>query len=1034
MNDEPIVSPFPSSLPSTNDVTLDLGRILQRLRVTDGTEMLIKVVMDFLRGQFERCPLIWLGLYDRRTHTISGKGGILPSDNRQALRHSFGLMSGDTLEQVVIQQRPIHIANLQREKNAGDWSRAARQAGIRSAFVLPITSRKQCLGLVVLGSDQTGLTLDMVETTQLTIILGEFANLLSLRELEEQRIRSQHPHTVLLKAVEHLQSPDPLGCRIDRVLDEIQLFIQPTQTELYWIDTDRQCFVRHPLATLLEARGMPSWIESKAPIVLPSDLKASLEDASLLMADCAGLHASLLENRPVAIGESYSSLPSLDTGKLITQLKARSVLAAPLWSRQGDRGELFGFLATTARVARMWTKEEQRFLHGVSRNIALAVSSERLAHTYHQLQVRHNATLALAQTSRIRVRHTTVDTATHPNFEAIAEQLCTHLAIKQIAILQLDPTLNAFVVVFQRSPDGAIASPLPGLSVIDYQLLERSTQAIALDDLTHRLSEVSANLNPNLNPSLNPKANRPTPNLDLRFSPWQPHFAAAGWNAIALCNIHPGKPPEFLVVIGQAQPQCWPEQTLALLDWTGQQVAAQVDRAELDRTNQQLHTALTTLARGFSELQQAETTNTAERNVLKQVSRVLDATCVVLLQLSPLPGVTEARVVLSLNSRDLEAPIATGTRIDLKTDPILQQSLLSSGFIGPLSRHDLPDATRSWLGEALQNADSQVYVVALRPEPAGKPCAIFIATNQGQRWDDRQLSPTYMLLEALIQFERNDQIMHLLHDKRHTLEPLNWHKHRQLEALYWTLGNAGRQIERLLNQLAPPVDPQGLGATSSPKDTDRERLYGQQTLRVLGESLENLKISLQQEQWQLSIASEPVSLVTLLKRVLERCDPLLKKRQLWLQVHREGNTIIQGDRHNLELIIYELLTRACQRSEIGGRLDIWYRPIMLGDHLNTPFLELAITDSGTIDQQLIQVVQQCLNNDRRYTFANLTAPELDRPPGIHLAVYYRLMTAMGGYFYLDALDDGRVATRLMIPLIDDESHTILNTSKEINSL
>ena len=357
----------------------------------------------------------------------------------------------------------------------------------------------------------------------------------------------------------------------------------------------------------------------------------------------------------------------------------------------------------------------------------------------------------------------------------------------------------------------------------------------------------------------------------------------------------------------------------------------------------------------------------------------------------------------------------------------MQRSIESTGFIGPLSRHDLPDSTLNWLGDSFTG---QIYLLALRPEPNGTPVAIFVAADRGQRWDDRQLSPARILLEALIQSQRSDQIMHLLHDKRHTLEPLNWHKHRQLELLYWTLGNAGRQIERLLNNL----DPKSTGGTASASEIDRERLYGQQTLRVLGESLETLKTSLQREQWQLSFASEEVSLVTLLKRVLERCDPLLKKRQLWLQVHREGNTIIQGDRYKLELIFYELLTWACQRSEIGGRLDIWYRPIMLGEHLNTPFLELAITDTGTIDLNLIRVFQQYLSNNSRYNFANLTVPELDRPPGIHLAVYHRLMTAMGGYFYLDALDDGRVATRLMIPLIDDESNTIVSAPGDSNPL
>jgi hypothetical protein len=142
-------------------------------------------------------------------------------------------------------------------------------------------------------------------------------------------------------------------------------------------------------------------------------------------------------------------------------------------------------------------------------------------------------------------------------------------------------------------------------------------------------------------------------------------------------------------------------------------------------------------------------------------------------------------------------------------------------------------------------------------------------------------------------------------------------------------------------------------------------------------------------------------------------------------VHREGNTIVQGDRQKLELIFYELLTWACQRSAIGGRLDIWYRPITLEAHPNTPLLELAITDSGVIDTHLIEIFHRCLNPQQTYNLASLTPPELDRPPGIYLTVYHRIMTAMGGYFNLDAIDDGRVVTRLLIPLIEDESRTLL---------
>ncbi|NJN61811.1 MAG: GAF domain-containing sensor histidine kinase [Coleofasciculaceae cyanobacterium RL_1_1] len=861
-----------------------------------------------------------------------------------------------------------------------------------------------------------GFALDILETTQLTIILGEFANILSLRELEEQRLQAQQPHTVLLAAAEHLQRSGLFGQRIEQVLHEVQQFLQPTQTELYWIDRDRHRFVRHELAMVLEGRDLPSWIETDRAIVVPPDQMSEVEASSLPIAELEEFQDHLLKNQPVAIGESYSSLPSIDTGKLMYQLKARSLLAAPLWHCEGDRGEILGFLAVTARAARMWTKDEQQFLHGVSRNIALAASAHRTTWRYQQLHNRHTATVALAQASRNLSNLTTLPTASEDanlvnlNFEPIADQICTHLGVQQVAMLQLDPTQDAFIVAFQRSPTGAIPSPLPTLSLIDYQLLERNTQAIALDDITFSLG---GDMNAAVSGS-----SRQNHALDVRFSAWQPHFAAAGWSAIALHNVHPGQPPEFLIVVGHPQPCPWLGQTLRLLEWTGQQIAIQIDQVQSDRSNRDLQTALTTITRGLSSLQQRSIGETPERNLIKQVCRWLDADFVVLLQLPKAPDLSPARVVASTGGQDQPSPISAGTMIEIGNDSLLQQSLESQGFLGPLSSRELPESTRTWLGGTFTG---QLYILALRPEPDSAPSAIFIAVDRGQRWDDRQLSPARVLLEALVQSERSDQITRLLHDKRHALEPLNWYKHRQLESLYWTLGTAGRQIERLVNQL----DLTHVSQADHASEVERERLYGQQTLRVLSENLDNLKTSLQQEQWQLSFASEPVSLVTLLKRALDRCDPLLKKRQLWLQVHREGNTIVQADRHKLELIFYELLTWACQRSAIGGRLDIWYRPITLDDRPNTPLLELAITDSGVIDLHLIEIFQRCLNHQNHYNFASLTTSELDHPPGIHLAVYHHVMLAMGGYFYIDALDDGRVVTRLLIPLIEDESRTLL---------
>ncbi|MDP5337248.1 MAG: hypothetical protein NWQ28_01550, partial [Nodularia sp. (in: cyanobacteria)] len=56
---------------------LALCRVLQSLREEDDVDVLIATTISYIQQQFDY-SLIWIALYDRHQHTLSGKGGVTP--------------------------------------------------------------------------------------------------------------------------------------------------------------------------------------------------------------------------------------------------------------------------------------------------------------------------------------------------------------------------------------------------------------------------------------------------------------------------------------------------------------------------------------------------------------------------------------------------------------------------------------------------------------------------------------------------------------------------------------------------------------------------------------------------------------------------------------------------------------------------------------------------------------------------------------------------------------------------------------------
>jgi signal transduction histidine kinase len=234
---------------------------------------------------------------------------------------------------------------------------------------------------------------------------------------------------------------------------------------------------------------------------------------------------------------------------------------------------------------------------------------------------------------------------------------------------------------------------------------------------------------------------------------------------------------------------------------------------------------------------------------------------------------------------------------------------------------------------------------------------------------------------------RNLLLTERLLSQRSTLEQMTWYKHRRLEEIYRILGVGVKRLNELSQQ----------------KDSLASMRY-QQVLRHLGNTLTAATPMVRQEQWQFQDEYETIPLASLLKRSLERLDGLIKQRQLWSQVHNEANLSIGGDISKIEFILNEILMTACFRLPIGGRLDLWCRQV------DETWLEVSITDNGGMETQLLEQLEVGRSGD-------LLSPSLlDQPPGLHLTICQSLIRRMGGELTFEQLEDGRILSRLIIPV------------------
>ncbi|MEE3718168.1 GAF domain-containing protein [Tumidithrix elongata RA019] len=910
---------------------VNLGRVMQFLREEEDIEALVAATLDYLKDNFEY-KLIWLALYDRANHRLVGKGGTTPAGDIKFLRERFALNAGDLLDQVIMQKRPVPIADLRQEKRSGEWQKAAQKFEIQGTLVWPIYHKDLAFGVVLLGSHLWNVAPRAEEKARLSIVMGSLGASLNRIESDWQHQNTKRPDEPLLVMLDRLRNLPMLNQRLDEIVNQTHNFIMPARTHIYWFEREHRYFWRRVTN------------KQKGPSKDRTDVTAGVT-----VQNAPALYQALSKDQLVTVVDVNSMTKSELNNRIMEQFGAESIIVAPILFQS----ELMGFLCVEGDEPRLWTDDERNFVKGCAQLVAMTAPLEEMEATLERIASDQLLTAGIA-------RAIFSEQDWQDSLQLAADQLCQRLGVERFWIALFDRDTGALRVYFQHHPKNRRPLPtfLAELSQVDLQMMEQSNEAVTIENYES----------------------------DFKFLSWRPPLVELDIRSLIISSTSVGKSLEGILAIGHETPRTWSRPEREMVQAVAQQVGLILHQGELQRQADERQKLQQAVQFGLVALQQATTIERLHPISTQLMAQVMQAPLAVLI--TWLPGRPGGQIASHFASRDDFNLNISETMLAIEEDTLVEWALQTEGIL-PLTVNDLPDSTRSWL-----NAPSigSILLIALRTTPEHQSTGmILVADKAGRRWQDRQLQAFIMLANQLAWSRRHLVLVDHLRHHRQELERLNWYKHRRIEDVYRSVSGG---VQRLLE-----VDSRSNGENDA---VTNMRL--QQSLKQLQASLSPLPQIIRKEQWRLRPNFETSPLAGMLKRALERVDPLIKQRQIWSQVHNQANVLVGGDIAKIEMIINELLLFACGRSEVNGRIDLWCRQI------DERSLELSITDYGTVDATLLSELQE------GRTIDPLMPSILDQPPGLHLSICQSLMHEAGGELSLYQLEDNRILSRIILPL------------------
>ncbi|MEH2253898.1 sensor histidine kinase [Nostoc sp.] len=959
---------------------LSLGRVLQSLREEEDVDVLIETTISYLKEQFDY-RLIWIALYDRLNHILFGKGGITPDHDTSFLRQRVVLSPGDLLEQVVIEQHPLGVADLQTEIRAAEWQKIAEKFQIQGTIILPIRYKDRCLGLLLLGSERWGYLLTGEAKARLMMVLGELGAVLSHNEMDLQHKQTKRTDEPLLELLENLRTLTNFNQRLEAAVQATHKFVSPNRTNIYWFEREGRYF----------------WCRTSNQSVKIDHNSSTQQAAGMTVQELSDFYYALTVNQIVSIGDARSSLKSHFTAKLLQRLKVRSLLAAPvIWQKN-----LIGFLAVESNKPRIWTDTDKNFVQGVAGLISLVAPTESMESTIKQIQEDAQLTSQVAQ--GIYREHDLQET-----LHSCAKRVLVRLAATRFLLLQYDPEQNNYQFIYQNQPHNRrpLTFTLNTLKELDGQLLQRSTQAVEIENLDE----------------------------DLRFFNWRPLLLENGVRSLLICKCTDDHIPAALLVITHETHRSWTTLEKELLWAVSQQIGVIVRQWQLhNRTTQQQKTSqafeqclhiLTQSQNSKIEVKKKH----LEHAALEQIASILGCPLAVLLSWSP--GESWAEIIPGVID-DSKFGIISDASIPIQAEALIQWALATESYL-TLKVDNLPPETRKWLKAPDKG---QILVMALRTNADYETTGVvLLADYQKRRWSEQNLSATATLISQLAWWRRQKQITQLLESTTEELQQLNWYKHRRLEEIQRITVLSLKQIHDLgipvneLTQMRYQLLLRQLDHTVTSMSGMLKLEYWQlhmslETMPIaslLKRSLERIENLVKQQKLWIGVhgLGQPIDEQSPKNSSLAKGVPTSSP---------QSALAIAGDIVKIELVIHELLVTACNHSQIGGRIDIWCRRLDASKNVNAKHssasvgtdhqtsLELSITYNGAIEPQLLTELHDNTPKDV------LAPSNLDQPPGLHLLICQNLMQELGGELNFYQLPDNRVVSRLLLPLVGHDS-------------
>jgi len=716
---------------------VNLGRIMQFLRDEDSIDNLLTATLDYLRDNFDY-KLVWIALYDSENHRLTGKGGTTPAGEIKFLKERFALNAGDLLDQVILQRKPVAIADLRQEKRSGEWQKVAQKFDIQGTLLWPIYHRDRSFGLALLGSTIWNVAPRNEDRARLSVVLGALGATLSRLDAEWHYQNSKRPDEPLLQILAKIRNIPTLGERLEEIVQETHSFVMPDHTNIYWFERSHQYFWRR----LANRQAGP-----KGKQVVDNTAGITVQNAP-------SLYQALSKDQLVVVVDAKSMTKGEVSNRVMEQFGAVSIVIAPIFFQS----ELLGFLSVEGDEPRLWTDDERNFIRGAAQLAALTAPLEEMEATLERIASDQILTSGIA-------RAIYSDNDWKNALEKAAEQLCQRLSLERFWVATYDRENDVFRIDYQYHPKNRrpIPNVLEGFAQVDMQMMEQSSEAATVENL----------------------------DSDFKFLSWRPSLIDLDVRSMIISSTSTGKTLEGILAVAHEAPRTWARPEREMVQAVAQQVGLIVHQNELQRISDERQKSHQSVQFGLVALQQANTLDKLHHTATQLMAQVTQSPLAVLVIW--LPGRQGGQIASVFSSLEEYKITLSETLIALEEDQLVQWTIQSEGIL-PLSIHDLPESTRAWLNAP---ALGHMMVTALRTLPDHQPTGlILVADRVGRRWVDRQLQAFNMLANQLAWSRRHLLLVDHLKHSRQELERLNWYKHRRLEDIYRTVSSG---VQRLLD-------------------------------------------------------------------------------------------------------------------------------------------------------------------------------------------------------------------------------------------